>query len=298
MPNKEEARHIQSILSDYMDVVEQVDTNPDANKVFVPTGLVDLDRLLGGLARGDMDIIAARPSLGKTSLLLKIASHIAADTGPVLLFSLEMSAEQLAQRLLSMETALPVNQLRMYRFGSNDMNILISGVGRVSMGELYIDDTPGLTITEMRARARRLQFRLNQPLAMIGMDYIGLASYSDAPGRNPSEPEGLTHISKYAKQLAREMDCPFLVLSQLNREVEKQHEKRPMLSNLRMSGSLEQDADVAMFLYNYNYYFTPKEQREDVEKAEIMVLKHRNGDTGTVEVGWVRKRAQFIDWQW
>ena len=274
-----------------MDVYERLAdlmANPDAYPG-VPSGIPELDAMLGGFQPSDLILVAARPGLGKTSMLLSVADHAARRGQHVAVFSLEMSRAQLTQRLMSMTTGIDLHRLRMGRLRPGEDGRISDGMGVLDMLPIAIDDTPGLSILQLRAAARRTH--MTRPLGLVIVDYIQLMGVGDA--RNENRVYELSRISQGLKTLARELDVPVLAASQLNRSVETRDNRRPQLSDLRDSGSLEQDSDIVLGLYREDYY-KPLPNPPDVVKAECLVLKHRNGPTGTVEIGFMREQARYV----
>jgi replicative DNA helicase len=254
-----------------------------------PTGYLDLDERLSGLQPSALMIVGARPGCGKTSFALGMAGHAAVEKGlPVLFFSLEMSHEEVTQRLLSAEANVEATKLRNGRLTDNDWKKISHAIGRLSEAPLYIDDNPNLTVMEMRAKARRLKSRLGG-LSMVVVDYLQLMS-----GRRNAENRQVevSEISRGLKILARELEVPVVALSQLSRNLEMRADKRPMLADLRESGSLEQDADVVMFLYRDELY-NPESQDRGI--AEIIVAKHRSGPTGTERLAFLERFTRFVN---
>ncbi len=245
----------------------------------VPTGFNELDSKLAGLQKSDLTILAARPSMGKTSLALNIAHHVALKSKqPVLIFSLEMSKEQLVDRLLSTESGIDAWNLRTGNLTDEDFEKLNVAMGNLSEAPIFIDDTPGLTALEMRTKARREQHK--HALGLIVVDYLQLMSGS-AKSYGDNRVQEVSEISRGLKSLARELNVPVLALSQLSRTVEQRHPQIPQLSDLRESGSIEQDADVVMFIYREDFY-NPDTERQHI--TDIYIKKHRNGPTGQVEL--------------
>jgi replicative DNA helicase len=258
----------------------------------VPTGFADLDRMTTGLQNGDLIIVAARPSMGKTSWVMNVAQTAAISHGvPVAIFSLEMSKEQLVQRLLCAEGRVDAQKLRRGRLSSEEYQRLGAAAGHLNTAPIWIDDSPGATVLEMRAKARRL--KSDQPdLGLLIIDYMQLMSGGK---RTESRVQEVSEISRGLKALARELEIPVIALSQLSRGPEQRTDKRPMLSDLRDSGSIEQDADLVMFLYRPEYYFGPVDQDgNSIEgKSELIVSKQRNGPTGTVNLFFHKAYTRF-----
>ena len=259
----------------------------------VETGFEDLDRLTTGFHKSDLVILAARPAMGKTAFALNSIWHAAGQRGlPVAIFSLEMSKEQLVQRLISQTTRIPTQALRSGNVRAEDWPKLVRGVAEVSRAPIWIDDTAGVTLMEIRAKVRRLSSRLlareGIPLALVVVDYLQLMVGGGAPRENRQQE--VAEISRGLKVLARDLDVPVLAVAQLSRAVEQRHDKRPMLSDLRDSGSIEQDADMVMFLYRDEYY---NPDSDDKGIAEIIVGKHRNGPTGKTKLAWLEQYTKF-----
>ncbi|MCR5585250.1 MAG: replicative DNA helicase [Lachnospiraceae bacterium] len=252
----------------------------------IATGLRDLDAKLAGFQKSDLILLAARPSMGKTALALNIANYVAVRSHiPTVIFSLEMSKESLVKRIMSMNSRVSSETIRTGQLKDNEWADLIEASRDIGESGLIIDDTPGIKVSELRSKCRKLKLEKNIGLVMI--DYLQLMSGS---GHSESRQNEVAEISRSLKALAREIDCPVLALSQLSRAVESRDNKRPMLSDLRESGSIEQDADVVMFIYRDEYY------NKDTEKpgvAEIIVGKQRNGPTGTVDVKWIGEMQKF-----
>ena len=254
----------------------------------IATGFFDLDVMTSGMQPADLVLIAARPSMGKTAFVLNIAQHAAFKLNKsVAIFSLEMSKEQLVNRMFSLESSVDAQHLRNGKLDETEWEKLIESAGVIGNSKLIIDDTPGITIQEMRSKCRK--FKLEQGLDMIIIDYLQLMS---GGGKSESRQQEISEISRSLKALARELNVPVLSLSQLSRAVEQRPDKRPMMSDLRESGAIEQDADVIMFIYRDDYY------NKDTEKpgvAEIIIGKQRNGPVGTVELAWMAKYTRFAN---
>ncbi len=252
----------------------------------IATGLRDLDAKLAGFQKSDLILLAARPSMGKTALALNIANYVAVRSHiPTVIFSLEMSKESLVKRIMSMNSKVNSETIRTGQLKDNEWADLMDASREIGESGLIIDDTPGIKVNDLRSKCRKLKLEKNIGLVMI--DYLQLMSGS---GHSESRQNEVAEISRSLKALAREIDCPVLALSQLSRAVESRDNKRPMLSDLRESGSIEQDADVVMFIYRDEYY------KKDTDKpgvAEIIVGKQRNGPTGTVEVKWIGEMQKF-----
>ncbi|HSM04566.1 MAG TPA: replicative DNA helicase [Longimicrobiales bacterium] len=266
----------------------------------VPTGFTDLDKMTTGLQPGDLVIVAARPSMGKTSWVLNVAATAAIEhRHPVAVFSLEMSKEQLLKRLLSAEGRIDAQHLRRGGMSAEDHKRLAQAAGHLNTAPIWIDDSPGLSVLEIRAKARRLVSDIKaegQQLGLIVIDYLQLMSGDRAESRV----QEVSQISRGLKALAREIDVPVIALSQLSRAPEQRNDKRPMLSDLRESGSIEQDADLVMFLFRPEYYFGPVDpEGNSIEgHAELIVSKQRNGPTGTVPLYFHKAYTRFDSREW
>ncbi len=281
---------IRQIVMNAMDQIEKASKNK-GNVTGIATGFIDLDYRTAGMQPSDLVLIAARPSMGKTAFVLNIAQHVAFKMNQtVAIFSLEMSKEQLVNRLFSLESKVDAQKLRTGNLSDNDWEKLIETAGIIGKSNLIIDDTPGISISELRSKCRK--YKLEHGLKMIIIDYLQLMSGS---GRgNDSRQQEISDISRSLKALARELAVPVLALSQLSRAVEQRPDHRPMLSDLRESGAIEQDADVVMFIYRDEYY------NKDTEKkgiAEIIVAKQRNGPIGTIELVWLPEYTKFANMQ-
>ena len=278
---------IRKIVMNALQRIEAASMN-DGNITGIATGFFDLDVMTSGMQPADLVLIAARPSMGKTAFVLNIAQHAAFKLKrPVAIFSLEMSKEQLVNRLFSLESSVDAQHLRNGQLDENEWEKLIESAGVIGKSKLIIDDTPGISIQELRSKCRR--FKLEHGLDMIIIDYLQLMS---GGGRSESRQQEISEISRSLKALAREMNVPVLALSQLSRAVEQRPDHRPMMSDLRESGAIEQDADVVMFIYRDDYY------NKDTEKpgvAEIIIGKQRNGPVGTVELAWMAKYTRFAN---
>ncbi|WP_027399457.1 replicative DNA helicase [Anaerovorax odorimutans] len=253
------------------------------------TGFIDLDSKTAGLQKSDLIMLAARPSMGKTAFALNIAQHAAIKSGAkVLIFSLEMAAEQLGQRLLSMESKIEMQKLRVGNIERKDWDQINIALDTLSKANINIDDTPGISVMEMKNKCRRLKAEVGLDLIII--DYLQLMALE---GRTESRQQEVSTISRLLKQLAREMDCPVIVLSQLSRAPEQRADHRPILSDLRESGSIEQDADIVMFLYRDEYYNPETTDKPNI--CEVIIAKQRGGETGIVELTWLGKYTRFAD---
>lgn len=273
-----------------IDRVNELHENGAEEVTGVRTGFYDLDRMTAGLQPGDLIVLAARPSMGKTAFALNIGEHVAVNEGlPVVVFSMEMGASQLALRMVGSLGRIDQSNLRTGRLRDDEWGRLSEAVEKLGKVSMYIDETPGLTPTEVRARARR-QARQCGQLGLIIIDYLQLMSGSGG-GSEENRATVLGEISRGMKGLAKELKCPVIALSQLNRSVETRTDKRPMMSDLRESGAIEQDADVIMFIYRDDYY--TKEACKEPGVAEIIIGKQRNGPTGTVKLTFLKPLTKF-----
>ncbi len=257
----------------------------------VPTGFIDLDYKTAGLHGSELILVAARPSMGKTAFALNIAANAAIKAKiPVAIFSLEMSKDQLVTRMLSSETGIDSNKLKTGKMDEDDWIKLSEGLGPLSESEIYIDDTPGISITEIRNKCRKLKLEKN--IGLVIVDYLQLISDSNIR-KNGSREEEISKISRSLKIIAKELNVPVIALSQLSRAPEqRKDDHRPMLSDLRESGAIEQDADIVMFLYRDDYYNQESEKRNI---AEVILAKHRSGSTGTIELAWFGSCTKFAN---
>lgn len=289
--NSRSTRDFVPIRQIVKDTIEKIGiaAKSDGPVTGVATGFMDLDYMLAGLQPSDLILIAARPSMGKTAFVLNMAQHICIkDKKCVALFSLEMSREQLMNRLLSLESNVDSRLIRNGNVSAKDWEGLIEAASSIGESGMIIDDTPGITISELRSKCRKYKAE-NRDLAVIMIDYLQLMNGS---GRSDSRQQEISDISRALKSLARELDVPIVALSQLSRAVEKREEHRPMLSDLRESGAIEQDADVVMFLYRDDYY-NPDTEKKGI--AEVIVAKQRNGPIGTTELVWLPERTKFAN---
>jgi replicative DNA helicase len=282
---------IKELLWPAMEQIELLSQN-SSSVTGVPSGFADLDEKTAGFQRGDLVIVAARPSMGKTAFTLNIAQHAAIGARrAVAFFSLEMSKESLVQRMLTSEARVDASRVRTGRLRDDDYPRLAQAAGLLNTAPIYVDDTPAISILEMRAKARRL--KADRPdLALVVVDYLQLMR---AAGRNENRQQEVSEVSRGLKALAKELDLPVIALSQLSRAVESRPEKRPMMSDLRESGALEQDADVIMFLYRPEYYHGPtdKDGNSLEGRAELIIGKQRNGATGTVQLVFHKEYTRF-----
>ena len=254
----------------------------------VPTGFIDLDYRTAGMQPSDLILIAARPSMGKTAFALNIAQYVAFKKNlTIAVFSLEMSKEQLVNRMFSLESSVDAQKLRTGQLNDQEWERLVESAGEIAKSNLIIDDTPGISVAELRSKCRK--YKLEHNLSMIIIDYLQLMTGS---GRSDSRQQEISDISRSLKSIARELNVPVIALSQLSRAVEQRPDHRPMLSDLRESGAIEQDADVVMFIYRDDYY------NHDTEKkgvSEIIIAKQRNGPIGTVELAWLPEYTKFAN---
>lgn len=256
----------------------------------VPTGYHDLDRLTSGFQPSDFIVVAARPSVGKTAFALNVAQNVAVRSRqPVAIFSLEMSATQLAMRMLAAEANLDAGKLRTGKLSEEEWEKLIMGMGTLSDSPIYIDDTPGITVAEIRSGLRRLHAELGG-IGMVMIDYLQLITGRSRGGDNRQQE--ISEISRHLKGTARELNVPVVALSQLSRAVEQRQDKHPMLSDIRESGSIEQDADIVAFLYRDDYYNPDTEEKNIIE---IIVAKQRNGPTGKVKLAFLKEYNKFVN---
>lgn len=255
----------------------------------ISTGFTDFDAKTAGLQKSDLILIAARPSMGKTAFVLNVAQYAAVrDHVPVAIFSLEMSKEQLVNRMLCAEALVDAQKVRTGELNSDDWSKLVESMGVLSEAPIYIDDTPGITAMEIRAKCRRL--KIEKGLGLVVIDYLQLMSGS---GRSDSRQQEISEISRSLKAVAREIEAPVIALSQLSRACEARSDHRPMLSDLRESGAIEQDADLVAFLYRDEYYFPEKTEKKN--QAELIIAKQRNGPTGTVNLTWLGQYTKFAN---
>ncbi len=255
----------------------------------VPTGFLDLDYKTSGFQPSDLVLIAARPSMGKTAFVLNVVQHVAMKKRlPCIIFSLEMSKEQLVNRLIAMETGIDSQKLRVGNLSDHDWENLVYGVTGVGESSLIIDDTPGISLNELRSKCRKM--KLEKGLSLIIIDYLQLMSGSGK--KNDNRQQEISEISRGLKALAREMGAPVVALSQLSRACETRTDHRPMLSDLRESGAIEQDADIVMFLYRDDYYHKDTERPNE---AEVIIAKQRNGPIGTVNLLWKPELTKFLN---
>ena len=278
---------IQDVLMKNLRIIDQAVQNK-GQVIGLPTGFKQLDEKTSGLQPSDLIIVAARPAMGKTAFSLNIAQQSAVKAGAsVLIFSLEMSQEQLGQRLIAMQARVESEKLKKGTLDLKDWDRINFALNELNNTKIVIDDTPGISIMEMRNKCRRL--KAEQGLDLIVVDYLQLMTFD---GRADSRQQEISALSRHLKLLAREMNCPVIVLSQLSRAPELRQDKRPMLSDLRESGSIEQDADIVMFLYRDDYY---NENTEKPGVCEINIAKHRSGPTDRIDLTWVARYTKFSD---
>lgn len=285
--------HIKDILPESWDQIEERCANK-GSLMGVSTGFYDLDSYTSGLQKSDLIILAARPSMGKTAFCLNIVTHVAMrEQKPTLVFSLEMGKEQLVLRMLCAEAELDAHKIKTGEIGDHEFHRLNQAMGKLSDAPIYIDDTPGLSVMEMRAKARKIQMEAGGDLGLIVIDYLQLMQ---GPGGGSSTDANRTQeisaISRGLKGLARELKVPVIALSQLSRAVESRQDKKPMLSDLRESGAIEQDADLVMFIYRDEYY---NKDSERPGTADIIIAKHRNGAVGEIELLFRNSITRFLN---
>lgn len=280
---------IRQVVLNALDRIEKASKNK-GSVTGLPTGFIDLDYKLSGLQPADLILVAARPSMGKTAFVLNIAQYVAFKKDrKAAIFSLEMSKEQLVNRLFSLESQVDAQALRTGNMKDSDWEKLIESAGIIGKSKLIIDDTPGISVSELRSKCRK--YKLEHGLDLIIIDYLQLMSGS-VGGRSESRQQEISEISRSLKALARELNVPVIALSQLSRAVEARPDKRPMLSDLRESGAIEQDADVVMFIYRDEYYNKDTEYKK---QAEIIIAKQRNGPVGTVHLAWLGEYTKFAN---
>lgn len=285
---KQDIISLEAILAESFDRLD--DLHKDKDKIRgVPTGYKDLDNMLAGFQKSDLVILAARPSMGKTALALNFAHNIAVQSGePVLVFSLEMSKEQLVDRLLSMESGVDAWALRTGNLTDADFEKIGQAMGTLSEAQIFIDDSPGITVSDFRTKARREAHK--RPLGLIIVDYLQLMSGGNRFGNDGNRVQEISEISRGLKGVARELNVPILALSQLSRSVESRSPQIPQLADLRESGSIEQDADVVAFIYREEWY-NPETDRKKI--TDILIKKHRNGPTGGIELYFDPDKQRF-----
>ncbi|GGJ64914.1 replicative DNA helicase [Anoxybacillus voinovskiensis] len=281
-------QNIKDVLVQAYDNIEMLH-NRKGEITGIPTGFTELDRMTAGFQRSDLIIVAARPSVGKTAFALNIAQNVATKTNEnVAIFSLEMSAQQLVMRMLCAEGNINAQNLRTGKLTPEDWGKLTMAMGSLSNAGIYIDDTPSIRVSEIRAKCRRL--KQESGLGMVLIDYLQLIQGS---GRNrENRQQEVSEISRSLKALARELEVPVIALSQLSRSVEQRQDKRPMMSDIRESGSIEQDADIVAFLYRDDYYDKDSENKNIIE---IIIAKQRNGPVGTVQLAFIKEYNKFVN---
>lgn len=281
-------QNIKDVLVQTYDDIEVLH-NRKGDITGIPTGFSDLDRMTAGFQRNDLIIVAARPSVGKTAFALNIAQNVATKTDEnVAIFSLEMGAQQLVMRMLCAEGNIDAQRLRTGSLTADDWGKLTMAMGSLSNAGIYIDDTPGIRVGEIRSKCRRL--KQEGGLGMILIDYLQLIQGNGRSGENRQQE--VSEISRALKALARELEVPVIALSQLSRGVEQRQDKRPMMSDIRESGSIEQDADIVAFLYREDYY---EKDTENQNIIEIIIAKQRNGPVGTVQLAFVKEYNKFVN---
>ena len=279
---------VKDILVESFALLEQL-YNQKQHITGVPTGFADLDYKTAGLHNSDLILIAARPAMGKSAFALNIASYAAVKTNvPVVIFSLEMSKEQMVNRILASEAMVDSNKIRTGKIEDEDWAKIAEATGILSEAPIYIDDTPGISMTEIRAKCRKLKMEKN--IGLVVIDYLQLIAGNSK--RAGSREQEISEISRSLKILAKELNVPVIALSQLSRAPEQRPDHRPMLSDLRESGAIEQDADIVMFLYRDDYY---NEETEKKNIAEVIIAKHRSGSVGTVELLWLSNYTKFAN---
>ena len=285
--NQDGLEPIKSILLESFTKIEQLSQNT-GGITGLTTGFIDLDAKTSGMQKSDLILVAARPAMGKTAFSLNIVQNAAMKgDASVAFFSLEMSKDQLVQRMLSSESHVELQKIINGRLTEEDWPKLVSSMGPLAQANIFIDDTPGITLMDLKAKCRKL--KIEKGLDLIMIDYLQLMS---GEGKNENRQQEISNISRGLKGLAKEMDCPVVALSQLSRAPEMRSDHRPILSDLRESGAIEQDADIVMFLYRDEYY------HEDSEKkniGEVIIAKHRNGPTGTVELVFMGEFTKFLN---
>jgi len=279
---------IKDVLVDSFIQLEQL-YNQKQRVTGIPTGFIDLDNVTSGLHKSDLIILAARPAMGKTAFALNLATNAAVRANvPVAVFSLEMSKEQLTNRILCSEAMVDSQRVRTGKIEDDDWQKLAQASGELSQAQIFIDDTPGISVMEIRAKCRKM--KIEKDIGLVVIDYIQLVQGNNRKGG--SREQEISEISRSLKILAKEINVPVIALSQLSRSVEQRTDHRPMLSDLRESGAIEQDADIVVFLYREDYY-NPETEKKNV--AEVILAKHRAGSIGTVELLWLGSFTKFVD---
>ncbi len=283
-----DATPIGQIVNNAMEKIYEAYENK-ADITGIPTGFIDLDSMTAGMQRSDLILVAARPSMGKTAFALNIASYVVLKRDlPVVIFSLEMSQESLVNRLFSIDSGIDAKNIRTGDLEDYEWPRLEESAKTIGRSKLIIDEAPSITISEIRSKCRK--YKQQQDIQLVVIDYLQLISSN---GNQESRQQEISNISRSLKALARELDIPVIALSQLNRGVEQREDKRPMLSDLRDSGAIEQDADVVMLLYRDDYY--NKDESKEKGISEIIVAKQRNGPTGTIRLKWLAKYTRFVN---
>ena len=278
---------INQVLMDTYDMIESIYSNK-SDVTGVTTGFKDLNKKINGLQRTDLILVAARPAVGKTAFALNLVQNAAIKgNASVAVFSLEMSKEQLAQRMIAAQSNVELKKMKTGTLNDADWPRIISAMAVMSDAKIFIDDTPGIKINELRSKCRKL--KMDQGLDLVMIDYLQLM---ESDSKNESRQQEISKISRSLKILAKELDCPVVALSQLSRAPEQRADHRPVLSDLRESGAIEQDADIVMFLYRDEYYHSDSEKKD---LAEIIIAKNRHGETGSVELVWMGSIQRFGD---
>ena len=285
--SSEDFKSINSVLMDTYDMIEKLYTNKE-EITGITTGFDDLNKKINGLQRTDLILVAARPAMGKTAFSLNLVQNAALKgNASVAVFSLEMSKEQLVQRMLSAQSNVELKKIKTGNLDENDWPRIIDAMSVLSNANIYIDDTPGIKMSELRSKCRKL--KIEKGLDFVLIDYLQLM---EGEGNNESRQQEIAKISRSLKIIAKELNCPVVALSQLSRAPEQRSDHRPMLSDLRESGSIEQDADIVMFLYRDEYYH-PDSERKNI--GEIIISKNRHGETGSVELVWLGEIQKFAN---
>ncbi|MGP1570169.1 MAG: replicative DNA helicase [Eubacteriales bacterium] len=277
---------MESILQENLKIIAEASKNK-GGITGVPSGFTDLDAKTAGFQKSNLIVVAARPAMGKTAFALNIAENVGKSGKTVLIFSLEMSKNELGQRLISMESHVEMETLKKGTLTTEDWQNMSIGVDVLNKTNIFIDDTPGISVFEMKNKCRRL--KMERGLDLVVIDYLQLMN---ATGKHDSRQQEISMLSRMLKLLAREIDCPVVLLSQLSRAPEQRGDKRPMLSDLRESGAIEQDADIVIFLYRDDYY---NEDSEEKGVTEVIIGKHRSGPTGVVKLAWIGKCTRFVN---
>ena len=281
--------HIRELLSDTFDKIEELYENKKGI-TGLTTGFMDLDKKLSGFHRTDLILVAARPAMGKSAFSLNLAQNAAIKAGAsVAIFSLEMSKEQLMLRMLAAEAMVDLGKIQIGNLNEEEWAKIAGAMAPLSQSKIYFDDTPGISVMEMRSKCRRL--KMEKGLDLVLIDYLQLM---EGEGRSESRQQEIASISRNLKIMAKELDCPVIALSQLSRAPELRADHRPILSDLRESGAIEQDADLVMFLYRDEYYH-PDSDKKNV--GEVIIAKHRHGETGTVDLFWFGQFQKFLDYE-